>query len=109
MTPNEAINQLDWYFYEDDGIASEKITKDAYESLKSAFMKLKKIQERVYCPMRTGENYCCMPMDKPCTDIEDNVCTGLRKAYNSSCFSITTATTKEIGHDQTKCTNATTL
>ena len=30
----EAIEQLDWYFYKDDGGAADKITKDAYELLK---------------------------------------------------------------------------
>lgn len=106
MTLNEATSQLDWYFL-DHGSVTEQ---NAYDYLKSEFMKLKKIHERVYCPMRTGENYCCMPMDVPCADIEDKVCNGLRKAYNSSCFNITTTTTtKGIEYDQTKYTNATML
>lgn len=95
MTLNEAISQLDWYFL-DHGSVTEQ---DAYDFLKSEFMKLKRIQKRAYCPMRTGENYCCMPMDIPCADIDDKVCTGLRKAYDSSCFHITTTTTtKGVEH-----------
>ena len=104
MTLNETISRLDWHF-QNYGSVSDR---DAYEFLKAELARLKKIHERVYCPMRTSE-YCCMPMDVPCADIEDKVCNGLRKAYNSSCFSITTTTTKEIGYDQTKCTDATTL
>lgn len=34
----EAIEQLDWYFYEDDGGASEPITKRAYELLKGVII-----------------------------------------------------------------------
>ena len=30
----KAIEQLDWYFYEDDGEAADPITKRAYELLK---------------------------------------------------------------------------
>lgn len=30
----KAIEELDWYFYEDDGIAAEQGTKRAYELLK---------------------------------------------------------------------------
>lgn len=30
----KAIEQLDWYFYEDDGEAAEPTTKRAYELLK---------------------------------------------------------------------------
>lgn len=34
MTIEKAIDQLDWYFQEDDGLAAEKVTKEAYETLK---------------------------------------------------------------------------
>ena len=69
MTLNEAISQLDWHFIECSDVSDQA----AYDFFKSEFMKLKRIQERAYCPMRTDENYCCMPMDVPCADIEDKV------------------------------------
>ncbi len=90
MTLDEAISQLDWHFVECKDVSDQV----AYEFLKSEFMKLKKIHERVYCPMRTGENYCCMPMDMPCADIEDKICNGLHRAYNSTRINI-----KGIGCD----------
>lgn len=43
---DKAIEQLDWYFYEDDGIAAEPITKRAYELLKSVVICDMNISER---------------------------------------------------------------
>ena len=94
MALNEAISRLDWHF-QNYGSVSDR---DAYEYLKTELARLKKIHERVYCPMRTSE-YGCMPMDVPCADIEDNVCNGLRKAYNSSCIGITTTTANWVEYD----------
>lgn len=95
MTLEEAISQLDWHFREYGSVSDEA----AYEFLKAEYTKLKKIHERVYCPMRTGENYCCIPMDMSCADIEDKICNGLRRAYNSSGINISTTTTSWCKHD----------
>lgn len=35
MELDEAVKQIDWYMYEDDGIAAEKVTKEAYEMVKT--------------------------------------------------------------------------
>lgn len=44
----QATKQLNWYFHDDDGIAAEKITKDAYEILKKiAFESLKELTPSV--------------------------------------------------------------
>lgn len=94
MTLNEAISQLDWYFLDHGSVTDQA----AYDYLKSEFTKLKKIHERVYCPMRTGEDYCCMPMDMSCADIDDKVCNALHRAYNSTRINITTGTAKGIEH-----------
>lgn len=40
-----AIEQLDWYFNEDDGGAAEKVTKIAYQNLKESILTLLKAQE----------------------------------------------------------------
>jgi hypothetical protein len=37
MTIKQAIEQLDWYFKSDDGLAAEAITKEAYERLKEPY------------------------------------------------------------------------
>lgn len=94
MTLNEAISQLDWHFVERGSVTEQA----AYEYLKSEFMKLKKIHERVYCPMRTDGDYCCMPMDMSCADIDEKVCNALHRAYNSTHINITTGTAKGIEH-----------
>ena len=94
MTLNEAISELDWHFIEYGDVSDQA----AYDYLKSEFMKLKKIQARVHCPMRTSEDYCCMPMDTPCADIDDKVCNGLHKAYNSVRINTTITTTSGVQH-----------
>lgn len=40
-----AIEQLDWYFNEDDGGAAERITKIAYQNLKDSILALLKERE----------------------------------------------------------------
>ena len=35
MTTEEAIEQLDWYFYQDDGGGADDTTKQSYETLKA--------------------------------------------------------------------------
>lgn len=38
MTRDEAIEQLDWYFEQDDGIAADPVTKEAYKTIHSIAM-----------------------------------------------------------------------
>jgi hypothetical protein len=43
---DKAIEQLDWYFYEDDGEAAEPVTKRAYELLKGVIIDERKRIDR---------------------------------------------------------------
>lgn len=76
MTLNEAINQLNWYFYEDDGLASEKVTKDAYEFLKLCITKQRLGRA---CPMY--KDGFCTPTNVACVMVKDDICAGLKQAF----------------------------
>lgn len=50
MTTGEAIEQLEWYFKCDDGIASESVTKEAILMAIEALLKVEVIQEVIDMP-----------------------------------------------------------
>lgn len=48
-----AIEQLDWYFNEDDGGAAEGVTKIAYQNLKESILALLKEQDEGVTPIES--------------------------------------------------------
>lgn len=50
MTSTQAIEQLDWYFERDDGIAADPVTKDAYQTLRNIAIGYGGCCGRTICP-----------------------------------------------------------
>jgi hypothetical protein len=66
MTIEQAIEQLDWYFKSDDGLAADTITKEAYERLKEPYCVgiIKDSSYKLEKPKLTGEDIEKMSFDE---------------------------------------------